>query len=38
MRSDIIPPDIIEVIDGGGETDGAGNVGRAGFEFGGCIE
>lgn len=38
MCSDIIPPDIIEVIDGSSETDGASNVRRTGFELGGCVE
>lgn len=38
MRSDIIPPDIIEVIDGSSETEGASNVRRTGFELGGCVE
>lgn len=34
MCGDIIPSDIVEIIDGGRETDGAGNVGCAGFKFG----
>lgn len=38
MRGDIIPPDIIEVIDGGSEAEGAGNVRCAGFELGGRIK
>lgn len=38
MRGDIIPPDIVEVIDSSGEAENAGDVGCTRFKFGGRIK